>query len=403
MIPFHSPRLESDGQATGRRDEEGKQTVTLLRRNGRLKGMKRFSAPALWLFAVLPLLAPPGAARTLLVPQQYQAIQAAIDAGQAGDQVVVSPGTYRERLALKPGLILRSAGGDERSERGLKRAEETIIDGGGALSGEAEAMPGVTMAEGSILDGFTVTSVGLFDEERWQHHHATQGEEQDHEEIGGFGVPAIGADGVTCVIRHNIVHHNGHTGIAIRGATEKAILPVVRSNWSYRNMGSGIAIHSGWTVEIAGNELSREGGLPPMIMVFEGAEAVIRNNAITGNGVAGVRVGGKVNLIKNTFEGGKVRKGGPPHFGVWALPGAEVTMLHNRFNSWRHALFASGARVMAVANEARHFPKTGFVVENPARPALVVDNVAWGKAPDHAAVRIEGDQSGVRNNLLQAD
>lgn len=97
--------------------------------------------------------------KTLGVPSEYATIQKAIDAASAGDTVLVEAGTYRERVRLKAGVILRSAGEDKPGKFGLARAEATVIDG----EGKAEGEPGVRMAEGGVLDGFTVTGIGTFD------------------------------------------------------------------------------------------------------------------------------------------------------------------------------------------------------------------------------------------------
>ena len=42
-------------------------------------------------------------AETISVPHDHQTIQKAIDAAKAGDIVLVSAGTYRERVQLKDG------------------------------------------------------------------------------------------------------------------------------------------------------------------------------------------------------------------------------------------------------------------------------------------------------------
>ena len=119
-------------------------------------------------------------AATIHVPKEHKTIQGAINAANAGDSVVVSPGIYKERLRLKAGVTLRSAGEDSKGKVGLKRAEETIIDGNyqGAYG------PGVAMAESSTIDGFTVTGVGKYDDAAWKKHWETLGEEQPHEHIG---------------------------------------------------------------------------------------------------------------------------------------------------------------------------------------------------------------------------
>jgi len=85
---------------------------------------------------------------------------------------------YRESIRLKPGITLRSEGDDAKGTDGLKRAEATIIDGGGK---EAK-QPGILMADGSTLDGFTITNVGVYDEVLWKKHFDSHGEELGDEE-----------------------------------------------------------------------------------------------------------------------------------------------------------------------------------------------------------------------------
>lgn len=185
----------------------------------------------------------------LSVPGDHKTIQAALDAARPGDTVLVAAGTYRERVRLKPGVTLRSAGDDRKGQLGLKRAEATVIDGGGK-SGQG---PGVSMAERSTLDGFTVINVGRYDDAEWKKHHATQGEEQSHAHIGQFGTPGVGISGADCTVRNCIVHHNGFTGIAIRGTKGRRCSPLVQNNVCYRNMGGGIGSVEGSTAVIRGN------------------------------------------------------------------------------------------------------------------------------------------------------
>ena len=179
----------------------------------------------------------PATPATLHVPHDHKTIQTAVDAAKPGDTVLVAPGFYKERIRLKPGITVKSAGNDEKGKLGLKRSETTIIDG----NFKNATGPGAAMAEGSVLDGFTVTGVGEYNDELWEKHHATQGEEQAHEHIGEPGTPGISIVGVTrCMVSNNIVHHNGYTGITITGAKGKRVSPHVRRNVTYRNMGGGI-------------------------------------------------------------------------------------------------------------------------------------------------------------------
>jgi len=98
------------------------------------------------LVVLLAALAVAMPGETLEVPAQFATIQAAIDAADPGDELLVSPGTYVENIDfLGKDIVVRSAEGPE----------GTIIDGGGTAhvvkfdSGETPA---------AELDGFTITN-----------------------------------------------------------------------------------------------------------------------------------------------------------------------------------------------------------------------------------------------------
>ncbi|MBN2489494.1 MAG: right-handed parallel beta-helix repeat-containing protein [Planctomycetes bacterium] len=95
---------------------------------------------------ILALLAgAPALAGDRLVPSQYATIQAAIDAAQPYDRVLVAPGTYRERIVFRGiPLLVQSAGG----------AAVTTLHGGGqgpVVRFDARDGPFV------FLQGFTIT------------------------------------------------------------------------------------------------------------------------------------------------------------------------------------------------------------------------------------------------------
>jgi hypothetical protein len=542
---------------------------------------------------------------TLHVPRDHKTIQAALDAATPGDTIEVAAGTYRESIKLKERVTLRSSGDDARGVVGLKRAEATILDGGGA---EARG-PAVILAEGAVLDGFTVTRAGLFDQKEYDKHHATQGENLPDEQgaVGAANQPAVALPAVTAIVKHCIVHDNGRAGIGCMGAPNRSWVfrnvvyrnmgggigiaegatptiegnrcfnnlrggignrksaaliignecfdnvragigiregatPVVRGNKCYKNRRAGIGVRmegtapliedndcyqnamagigcrdgampvirnnrchentlagigcrdgarpvitgnkcyrnkeagigsqlgarshiahnecyeneragigqrsnaetyldgnhvhhnklagigfdecesgrstvlnnkvidnglvaigvqGGWKVRIAGNVLSREGELPPIIMVFKGSEAAISDNTIRGSGVAGIRAEGTIRVVNNRFECPSLRKGGgPPQFAVWGLPGADILFEGNRVSGWRHALQADKAAVAASNNTVADYWQAGIRVNQPTAPVVAVGNVFYSEA-GHPGVVAGGALGIVENNRVE--
>lgn len=237
-----------------------------------------FSTAAL----ILATVSFPASAAEMNVPKDYKSIQAAIDAAQPGDTVLVDAGTYRENVRLKQRVTLKSAGDDAAGKLGLKRAEVTIIDGGGA---DAKG-PAVVMAEGAVLDGFTVTRAGLFDQKEYDWHYATHGDLLPDEQ-GAVGIndfPALGVPGVTATVRFCIVRDNGRAGIGVTGENNKSH---VFKNVVLRNMGGGIGIANGASPTIQANKCfnNLRGGIGNRM-----SSAFILNNESFDNVRAGIGI-----------------------------------------------------------------------------------------------------------------
>lgn len=315
-------------------------------------------------------------AATIRVPEDHKSIQAAIDAAQPGDRVEVAAGRYSERITLRPGIIVRSAGDDTKGKVGLNRAETTILDGGG----ENGDKPGVVMDEGSTLDGFTVTNVGVYDEALWRKHFDSHGEDlaDDEGSVQAEGtIPAISIRAVNCTVANNIVHHNGDVGIAVIGSKERRITPVISRNYLYRNLGGGIGVADLAEPVIQENtchENLRAGigcrNASPLILANvcyqniragigcrEGARPIMRGNKCYQNRRAGIgiRMEGTAPVVEDNdcYENDMA--------GIGCRDGAEPVIRNNRCSKNKMAgIGCDGASPLIVVNECRENEMSGI-------------------------------------------
>lgn len=230
--------------------------------------------------------------------------------------------------------------------------------------------------------------------------HATPtiiGNECYENEKAGIGQQSAAAT----VLIGNYCHHNKTSGIGF--ASCKAGRSTVMNNRVIDNALVAIGINPGWTVRLSGNELSREGGLPPIVMVFDGAEATFTDNTIRGGGVAGIRVAGKVRVENNKFVGTSLRRVGPPNFAIWALSGSDVNLLGNKVQGWRHGLHATEANVSVIKNVVSNFHIAAFVIQHSASPANICGNTAISKNPKDKVLSISGEVGNVNNNELLSE
>lgn len=228
---------------------------------------------------------------TIHVPSDQPTIQAAINAAQPGDTVLVAPGTYFENINFEgKAITVTSSNGPS----------VTTIDGGGL-----DSVVTLTSGEGngSVLKGFTIT-----------HGNSTFN-------AGGIQIdsssPIIDGNVVvnnqTCdsgagmqvlfssaIVRNNTITNNfragcsggvGGGGISLGGAGNAQILNNVISNNRIPNTasGGGISVNAAGSPTIAGNTIagnvsSEDGG---GISLINHSDANIFNNLIYGNTARG--------------------------------------------------------------------------------------------------------------------
>lgn len=374
----------------------------------------------LLLVVVLCAVSGPATGATLRVPAEFKHIQEAVDAARPGDVVLVDPGTYGEPLVLRAGVTVRSAGDDTAGKIGLRRAEATVIDGGG----DSAQKPAVVLAEDAALDGFTVTRVGRFDEQEYQKHHATHGENLPDERgaVGtGKDFTAVSLAGVTATVRNCIVHDNGHPGIGCTATEGKPGAAHIVGNVAYRNMGSGIGIAAGAAPLVESNRcynnlrsgIGSRAARPRIvgnecfdnvragIACREGARPTIRGNRCHHNRRAGIgcRMEGTAPLIvdndcyENAMAGIGCRDRAEPTIrgnrchrntlaGIGSRDGARPTITGNRCYQNKEAGIGteSGARALIVGNECYENEKAGIGQRGEAEVILEGNHVHHNKA-----------------------
>ncbi len=174
----------------------------------------------------------------------------------------------------------------------------------------------------------------------------------------------------------------------------------VLNNRVFDNEKVAIGIHSGWKVRLAGNELSRPAGLPPVVMVFKGAEADFSDNTFGGSGVAGIRAEGIIRVTNNTFNCPILRVGGPPQFAIWGLPGSDIVFTDNKVSGWRHALLASKSSVTASNNRITNYGSVGIKVDQPIGTPMLVGNMFESES-DRVGITITGGHAILENNQVE--
>lgn len=92
----------------------------------------------LFLMCIVLLACMNVAGERLVVPEDYDSIQAAIDAAAPGDIVEVGPGIYEENLAIRKEIDLKGAGAENTIIRSESTKRELLLVRGadtGSISG----------------------------------------------------------------------------------------------------------------------------------------------------------------------------------------------------------------------------------------------------------------------------
>ena len=246
---------------------------------------------------------------TIFVPDDYPAIQDAIDAAVSGDEIIVKPGTYPENIDYDGKAIT------VKSEQG---PEVTIID---PTYSSAVVRFWDDEGPGSILDGFTLKNgKGIYD-------FFTQ------QRLGG----GIYCDDSSPTIRNNIITENSVSSMAAAGGG------------IYCNNSSPLIENN----KIVGNQSGKYGG---GIFCENNSAPIIENNLISENTTIWSGGGISLDYSPATVTGNVITKndGGEVGGGIDCM-GSSVTVndniiTNNICNDWGGGVFSLWCTIRMTNN-----------------------------------------------------
>jgi parallel beta-helix repeat protein len=205
----------------------------------------------------------------------------------------------------------------------------------------------------------------------------------------------IGCNRAFPLIVGNVCQENGQAGIGVQGQATA----VIHRNKCQDNKLVAIGVTEASVATIIDNEVFRTGGMPPIIAVKDGSTATIRDNQISGGGVAAILVQGKATVSGNTFIGIGEKQGNA----VWVWENSTATISDNSFDGYRTAVNATKATVTVTDNSIKQFQDTAIIVKDSHKPAHVHGNTATFADPKARVADVQGPSGIVEENVLKED
>lgn len=309
----------------------------------------------LGLFAMA--LAPVALAKTIEVPKDYSTIQAAINAAQAGDLILIAPGTYKENLTIRKSVELRGSGPGVIVDGSRSRSAPTIL---------------IQRTRDVVIENLEITG-------------------------GRRGIQVERSRDV--IIKNNLIHKNRRQGILItensQGAQiiENKILDTAPDEGNV--LGNGIILNGDKNARVVDNFIARSAwsGLRLLSAVahiesntfeenqFYGIEiwpnwvdspdvpshATVLNNTLKNNTRAGIFITEEsvAEIRSNTILDTQADSDKQYGHGIWVADGAQVSLAENIITgSQGHGLFFESGRIALGANAVTASTGCGIYIED---------------------------------------
>jgi len=296
----------------------------------------------------------------LFVPSQYETIQAAIDASEDGDKIIVCPGLYNENINFGgKNIILQSIEPKNRSV-----VSNTIIDGSHNVWGGSIVTFSGTECGACKLSGFTITN-----------GRSTYG-------CGG----GIFGNGTQATIQYSIISENWAGSYS---------LPSSGFGGGIHNCDGTIQYNTITQNHASGNEGDARGG------GLYGCDGTIRNNIISYNSAAGLigACGGGLSDCQGIIQNNIISYNLVPRFapGTIPVPGWPPAGWFSGGGLYRcHGTIQNNTIVENVAHSGGGLSNCNGLIRN----CIIWGNKDWQIYSSVADVRysdIEGGYSGLGN------
>jgi parallel beta-helix repeat protein len=302
-------------------------------------------------------LAIPALAKTIEVPKDYQTIQAAINAAQPGDLILIAPGIYKENLTIRKSIELRGADAGVIVDGSRARNTPTIL---------IQRTRDVVIQNLEITGGRRGIQVERSRDVIIKNNLIQKNRRQ--------GILVTDNSQGTQIIENKIFDtapDEGNVlgnGIILNGDKNAQVLKnfIARSAWSGLRLLSAVAHIEGNTFEenqYYGIEIWPNWVDSPDVP----SQATVLDNALKGNVRAGIFITEEsIAVIENNQILDTARdKDNQYGHGVWVADGAQVSLTGNVVaGSQGHGLFFESGRVALGANAVTASTGCGMQIED---------------------------------------
>jgi tetratricopeptide (TPR) repeat protein len=247
--------------------------------------------------------------QTVTVPEEAPTIAEGLARVRSGDKILLSKGTYEERLLIPAGVVIESVDGEAKLAVSAEEGSVIVVEGEGApvrLVGLTISHEGISQAEErfpvALVQGGSLILEGC-------------------EVSYGSGHGIAVTDGGQCEMIDSEVKGCGWDGIVVKGQGSKL---VCRESRIISNLHHGLDVWEGGVVEVARSRF-QDNGLTGILLASAEAECRVENSGIERNREVGVVISAgahavlKGNRIAENLLGGVFAEG----------EGSQLTLIDN--------------------------------------------------------------------------